>query len=61
MPQTLTEYVQWLSERNLRWPAPPDAKKVRAEPHVDPLPGLVDYVRWPHHKTTFYLASTNDP
>ena len=27
---------------------------------LDPLPGLVDYVRNPRHETTYYLASTVD-
>lgn len=40
MSQSLAEYAQWLSERNLRWPAVPPSKRVRAEPHVDPLPGI---------------------
>jgi FMN phosphatase YigB (HAD superfamily) len=40
MPQSLAEYAQWLSERDLRWPAPPKFKRAKAAPHADPLPGI---------------------
>ena len=40
MSQSLAEYAQWLSERNLRWPAPPPRQRVRAEAHREPLPGI---------------------
>lgn len=40
MPQSLIEYAQWLSDRNLRWPAAPILERARAAPHLDPLPGI---------------------
>lgn len=40
MAKTLLEYAQWLSERNLRWPAVPAAESARATPYARPLPGL---------------------
>ncbi len=55
MSQSLTEYAQWLSERNLRWPAPPEAKKVRAEPLLDPLPEI-RLVLWNIYGTLVRIA-----
>lgn len=55
MPQTLAEYAAWLSERNLRWPAPPKRQRVKAEPHLDPLPG-VKAVLWNVYGTLIRIA-----
>lgn len=40
MPQSLAEYAEWLSERNLRWPAPPKFEPIAAAPFLKPLPGI---------------------
>jgi len=41
MPQSLSEYAQWLSERDeLRWPAPPKFHRAKAASHIDPLPDV---------------------
>ncbi|GIX04159.1 MAG: hypothetical protein KatS3mg114_0028 [Planctomycetaceae bacterium] len=41
MGKSLSEYAAWLEARSdLRWPAPPPRKPVRAEPYLKPLPGI---------------------
>ena len=55
MSQSLAEYDHWLSERNLRWPAPPEPQPVKAEPHCDPLPGI-KAVLWNVYGTLIRIA-----
>jgi FMN phosphatase YigB (HAD superfamily) len=55
MPQSLAEYAQWLSDRNLRWPSPPKLQRVKAEPHCDPLPG-VKAVLWNVYGTLLRIS-----
>ncbi len=55
MPQSLIEYAQWLSERNLRWPTPPKRERVKAAPHLDPLPGI-KAVLWNVYGTLIRIA-----
>lgn len=41
MPQSLTEYLDWLDDRtDLVWPKPPPVKPLKATPACAPLPGL---------------------
>lgn len=40
MAKSLVEYAQWLSERNLRWPAVPAPESARATPYIKPLTGI---------------------
>lgn len=55
MPQSLAEYAQWLADRNLRWPAPPKMEPVRAQPHLDPIPGI-RVVLWNLYGTLLRIA-----
>lgn len=66
MPQSLAEYALWLTDRNLRWPAPPKPERVRAEPLIDPLPGI-RVVLWNLYGTLLRISDgallheVNDP
>jgi hypothetical protein len=40
MPLTLEQYATWLDGRDLPWPAPPKPERVKARPHLAPLPGI---------------------
>lgn len=41
MPQSLSQYLDWLDDRtDLVWPRPPAVKPLKATPLTDPLPGL---------------------
>lgn len=40
MPQTLSEYVDWLDERDLIWPTPPAVQPVKATPAIKALKGI---------------------
>jgi FMN phosphatase YigB (HAD superfamily) len=40
MAKSLIEYADWLSERKLRWPAPPRVEPVNAAPYIKPLAGI---------------------
>ena len=40
MPKTLLEYADWLSGRDLIWPAPPKPVPVTVESHAKPLRGI---------------------
>jgi hypothetical protein len=38
MPLTLEQYAAWLDTRGLPWPAPPQAERPKAKPHLKRLP-----------------------
>ena len=40
MAKSLLEYAEWLTERNLRWPAAPAIESAKATPYVKPLTGI---------------------
>lgn len=40
MAKTLLEYIQWLDDRELRWPEPPPVKPAGAKPSIKPLEGI---------------------
>jgi FMN phosphatase YigB (HAD superfamily) len=40
MPKTLQEYSEWLDERELMWPSPPEAVSANATPYFKPLKGI---------------------
>ena len=40
MPKTLQEYSEWLDERELMWPTPPEAVSANATPFFKPLRGI---------------------
>lgn len=40
MAKSLFEYAEWLTERNLRWPAAPKLESAKATPYLKPLPGI---------------------
>lgn len=40
MAKSLLEYAEWLTERNLRWPAAPGIESAKATPYVKPLAGI---------------------
>ena len=40
MPQSLSEYVEWLDDRDIIWPKPPAIQPVKAKPSVKPLPDI---------------------
>jgi len=40
MPKTLAEYADWLDQRGLIWPKPPQPVPAKATPSVKPLPGI---------------------
>ena len=40
MAKSLFEYTEWLTERKLRWPAPPKMETAKATPYLKPLPGI---------------------
>lgn len=55
MPQSLAEYAEWLSERNLRWPAPPKLEPIAAAPFLKPLPGI-KAVAWDVYGTLLRIS-----
>lgn len=40
MAKTLEEYANWLDERDLLWPAPPQPAPAKATPYLKPLPAI---------------------
>lgn len=40
MPQSLSEYAEWLAGRDLIWPQPPPLEPAKATPYLKPLPGI---------------------
>lgn len=40
MAKSLPDYLDWLDERGVRWPRPPEIRPVAAKPSVAPIPGL---------------------
>lgn len=40
MAKTLQEYLDWLDERGLIWPSPPEAVPAKATPYLKPLKGI---------------------
>lgn len=40
MPKTLSEYVDWLDDRDLIWPKPPAIQPVKATPAIKPMQGI---------------------
>lgn len=55
MPQSLDEYAQWLSERDLRWPAAPKFEPIPAAPFLKPLPGI-KAVAWDVYGTLLRIS-----
>lgn len=55
MPLTLLEYADWLDERELLWPAPPEPEPVKATPFLDELPE-VRAVTWGVYGTLLRIA-----
>ena len=45
MPMTLEQYADFLDTRDLVWPVPPEAKRVKAKPHLVKMPA-VRVVTW---------------
>jgi FMN phosphatase YigB (HAD superfamily) len=55
MPLTLEQYAEYLDKRGLPWPAPPTVKRVKARPHLEPLPG-VRVVSWSCYGSLLAIA-----
>ena len=55
MSKSLTEYIDWLSKRDLIWPKPPPIKPVKARPHIKPLHD-VRTVTWSVYGTILRIA-----
>src|SRR5947207_2081950 len=55
MPLTLEQYATYLDTRDLPWPSAPAVERVKAKPHLVPLPG-VRAVLWNVYGTLLSLA-----
>jgi hypothetical protein len=55
MALTLEQYVQYLDNRGLEWPTPPDVEAPRAKPHLARLPGI-KAVTWNPYGTLLAIA-----
>jgi FMN phosphatase YigB (HAD superfamily) len=55
MPRTLLEYADWLDERELLWPKPPERVLPKATPYLMPLPG-VRAVSWSLYGTLLLIS-----
>jgi FMN phosphatase YigB (HAD superfamily) len=55
MAKSLAEYAEWLSERDLRWPAVPRLEGVKANPYTKPLSGI-KAVAWDIYGTLLRIA-----
>jgi len=55
MTKSLLEYADWLDERDLLWPAPPEAVPVKATPFLDPMP-RIRAVTWSVYGTLLLIA-----
>lgn len=55
MPKSLLEYADWLDERDLLWPAPPDPVPVKATPFLEPMP-RIRAVTWSVYGTLLLIA-----
>lgn len=55
MAKTLLEYADWLTERQLRWPAPPKAEPAKATPYLKPLTAI-KAVSWNVYGTLLRIA-----
>jgi len=57
MPQTLSEYAEWLEQRSdLIWPKPPPLEKPKAKPYTLPLEGI-KAVTWNVYGTLLHLSA----
>ncbi|HTI49840.1 MAG TPA: HAD family hydrolase [Planctomycetaceae bacterium] len=55
MAQALLEYADWLDERELLWPTPPDPVPVKATPYLEGLPD-VRAVTWGAYGTLLLVS-----
>ncbi|RPI80214.1 MAG: HAD family hydrolase [Planctomycetaceae bacterium] len=58
MGKTLSEYADWLDQRDLIWPAAPEPAAAKATPHLKPLPE-VRAVVWSVYGTLLTIADGN--
>jgi histidinol phosphatase-like enzyme len=56
--KTLLEYADWLTERQLRWPAPPKLEPAKATPYLKPLTAIKG-VSWNVYGTLLRIADGN--
>lgn len=56
MAKTLQEYVDWLDERHLIWPAPPKPVPAKATPYLKPLQGI-RAVTWSLYGTLLRISN----
>ncbi len=55
MVQTLQEYVNWLDEKDLNWPEPPNLIPTKATPYIKPLEGI-KAVSWDIYGTILRIS-----
>ena len=55
MPQSLTEYAEWLDGRDHTWPVPPPVEPVKATPSARPLDGVAA-VTWSVYGTLLRIS-----
>ena len=55
MPQSLTEYAEWLDGQDYTWPVPPPVEPVKATPSVKPLDGIAA-VTWSVYGTLLRIS-----
>ena len=58
MPMTLDQYAEFLTTRDLVWPAPPTPQPVKAKPHLSALPGI-RVVAWNIYGTLLSISTGN--
>jgi FMN phosphatase YigB (HAD superfamily) len=56
MPQTLDQYAQFLTTRDLVWPSPPTPQPVKAKPHLQELSGI-RLVAWNVYGTLLSIST----
>ena len=55
MPQTLTEFAEWLDGQDHTWPVPPPVQPVEATPFAEPIDGIAA-VTWSVYGTVLRIS-----